>query len=325
MDDAERAFRDALHRVDSVKIPVAPLEPGNVRRTRGRGLALGRWVAAAAAVAIVAGLGAWVLTLRGQPVSAVPAAPVSVTASVKLTGTTWIAIEFAGKPTVFAPDKMPLLEFKNDSTFTGADPCNEVGGQYRLVGSDLTVTRTGSTTAMACNTAQQEAFVKVLDDTRRVSRDGDTIALLDSPGTVLARFRDSEAYTTPGPTPTPPIATEVPSAGPTSTPTPTMTNHPASAILFRIRNASGVDFTDVYAIFPTGEKVHYGPVAAGAVSRYEPVQQAYSYGYLKVTTAAKSYVYQPVDYVGESELPAGHYGYVVDIVDGRIDLQLERD
>lgn len=319
MDDAERAFRDALHRVDSVKIPLPSLEPMAVRRTRGRGLVLGRWVAAAATVAVVAGLGTWVLTVRGQPVSAVPAAPVSVAAPVKLTGTTWIAVEFSGRPTGFARDKMPFLEFKDDSTFSGGDPCNGVAGTYRLVGSDLTLSRPGPTTAVACNIVQQQAFVTVLADTRRVSLEGDTIALLDTSGTVLARFRSSEAYASPGPTPTPTMPTVLPTAA--NTPI----SHPTPAIWFRIRNTSTVDFTDVYAVFPTGEKVHYGPLAAGSVSRYESVRQAFSYGYLKVTTADKSYVYQPVDYVGESQLPDGHYGYALDIVDARIDLTLERD
>ena len=58
----------------------------------------------------------------------------------------------------------------------------------------------------------------------------------------------------------------------------------------RIHNDSSVDFTDVYAVFPGGAKVHYGPVSAGSVSRYESVLRAYSYSYLKITTSNKTYV-----------------------------------
>ncbi len=305
MDDAERAFRDALHRVDSVKIPVPSLEPAEVKRTPGLGLVLGRWLAAAAVVAVVAGLGTWALTVRGQPVTAVPAAPPTAAAPAKLTGTTWIAVEFHGKPTVFAPDKMPFLEFRTDSTFTGADPCNVIGGTYRLIGSEITITRSGVSTLIGCNPTQQQTFAKVLEDTRRVYRDGDSIELVDQPGNVLARFRSSEAYTTPGPTPT---------------------AVPTAAVEIRIRNASSVDFTDVYAVFPSGEKVHYGPLRAGSMSEYTPVKQAYSYTYLKVTTARESYVYQPIDYVGESALVSGrHYSYALDLVDSQVDLKLEFD
>ena len=305
MDDAERAFRDALHRVDSVKIPVPSLEPAEVRRTPGLGIMMGRWLAAAAVLAVVAGLAVWALAGRGQVVAAVPASPSSAAAPAKLTGTTWIAVEFYGKPTSFAHDKMPFIEFHPDSTFVGGDPCNGVSGSYRLVGNDLLLSHPGAMTAVGCNVTQQQTFLKVLDGTRRVYRDGDTIELLDQPGSVLARFRSSESYIAPGPTP---------SAVTTA------------AVQVRIRNASVVDFSDVYAVFPSGEKVHYGPVSAGSASAYEPVKQAYSYTYLEVVAGGKTYKYQPIDFVGESELVHGrHYSYALDLVGSEVKLQLEFD
>jgi heat shock protein HslJ len=318
MDDAERAFRDALHRVDSVKIPVTSLEPADVRRTPGLGIMMGPWLAAAAVLAVVAGIAVWALAGRGQVVTGVPATPPSAVAPARLTGTTWIAAEFYGKPTDFAGDKMPFIEFRTDSTYRGGDPCNGVGGSYRLVGNDLQISLPGAMTEMGCNVAQQQTFLKVLEDTRRVHRDGDTIELLDQPGSVLARFRSSEAYTTPwpnpGPTPTPTQSAEVtPSIG------------PAPVIGVRIRNTSSVDFSDVYAVFPNGKKVHYGPVAAGGTSKYEPVLEAYSYTSLTVKAGGRTYVYQPVDYVGESVLPNGQYSYALNLVGSRIDLTLEHD
>jgi hypothetical protein len=113
----------------------------------------------------------------------------------------------------------------------------------------------------------------------------------------------------------------MPSTLPPDTPT-SSGDDPAGAVEVRIRNASDVDFIDVYAVFPGGEKVHYGPVPAGGSSAYEPVKQAYSYSYLKVT-AAKSYVYQPIDYVGESLLEPGQHTYVLSLVGGELDLKLE--
>jgi len=315
MDDAERAFRDALHRVDSVKIPVPSLEPADVRRTPGLGIMMGRWLAAAAVLAVVAGLAVWALAGRGQSVSGVPAQPPSAAAQARLTGTTWIAVEFYGKPTSFAPEKMPFLEFRTDSTYRGGDPCNGIGGSYRLVGNDLRISPPGAMTEIGCNVAQQQTFLKVLDDTRRVYRDGDTIELLDQSGSGLARFHSSEAYTTPGPIPTPTKVEE-------PIPTPS-TWAPAKDVEIRIRNASNVDFADVYTIFPSGQKVHYGPIPAGSASVYEVVTQAYSYTYLEVVAGGKTYKYQPIDYVGESELPIGRYSYALDLVGSSIDLTLE--
>ncbi len=328
MDDAERAFRDALHRVDSVRIPVPLVDVAEVRRTRGRGPVVGRWLAAVAALALVAGLGSWVLAGRGQSVTAVPAAPSPVATPVALTGTTWIAVELYGRPATPAPEKVPFLEFRAGSTFHGGDPCNQFSGTYRLAGNDLTLS-TFAKTEIGCNATQQQLFDKALASTRRVQRDGDTIELLDLPGSVLARFRSSGADTGPVPTPTAtPSASldpDTPTQAPELTPTPSATGTAAS-VQIRIRNASSVDFTDVYAVFPSGEKVHYGPVAAGSASGYEPIAQAYSYTYLKVTAAGKTYVWQPIDYAGESPLLGGrHYSYALDLVGSQVELTLQSD
>jgi hypothetical protein len=96
-------------------------------------------------------------------------------------------------------------------------------------------------------------------------------------------------------------------------------------IRIRIRNASSVDFTDVYAVFPTGTKVHYGPIPAGGTSKYESVLEVYSYTSLTVNAGGRGYVYQPVDYVGESVLPNGQYSYALKLVGSQIDLTLEHD
>ena len=325
MDEAERAFRDALHRVDSVKIPVPSLEVAKFRRTQGRGLVVGRWLAAAAAVAIVAGVGTWVLTVRGQPMTAVPAAPASTAPSMpQLTGAAWGALELLGQAVVTSGDRVPFLVFAKESTFTGGDPCNLVGGTYSLVGDELHLTRNGAMTEMGCNGTQQGQFLKVLDGTRRAQRTGDTLVLRDASGNVLGTFRATVGQGEPGVTPTPTSTGDpnLPTQGPE--PAPTAVTRPTPKVDIRIRNDSRVDFTDVYAVFPSGAKVHYGPVPAGSASRYESILGAYSYSYLRVTTADRSYVCQPVDYVGETELPNGRYGYALNIVDSQIVLTLER-
>ena len=311
MDDAERAFRDALHRVDSVKIPVPSLEPADVRRTPGLGIMMGRWLAAAAVLAMVAGLAVWALAGRGQSVVAVPAAPSATPSAVAsvpgwLLGTTWMAVQLGGKPTSAAPNKVPFLEFRDDRTFYGGDPCNNVVGTYQVADGHLQLFP-GAMSEIGCNTGQQQEFRTVLDGTRRVSIDDrGFLELFDQSGDLLGIFQTSDAYATPGPSPTPAIG-------------------PAPVIRIRIRNASRVDFTDVYAVFPTGTKVHYGPVAAGGTSKYESVLEAYSYTALTVKAGGRTYVYQPVDYVGESVLPNGQYSYALNLVGSRIDLTLEHD
>ncbi len=138
MDDAERAFRDALHRVDSVKIPVPSLEPAEVRRTPGLGIMMGRWLAAAAVLAVVAGLAVWALAGRGQAVAGVPGgARPRQRRPARLTGTTWMAVQFYGKPTDAAPGQGAVPGVQDRLDLRGGDPCNGVGGSYRLVGNDL--------------------------------------------------------------------------------------------------------------------------------------------------------------------------------------------
>ncbi|MGV8908784.1 MAG: META domain-containing protein [Propionicimonas sp.] len=331
MDDAERAFRDALHRVDSVKIPVPSLESAQVRRTRGRGLALGRWVAAAAAIAVVASLGTWMLTVRGQPVSAVPAAPGPATASIQLLGATWVSMELNGRPTEPSPEKAPFVEFSADSTFTGGDPCNHVGGTYRLVGDDLSLSRNGDMTEMGCNVTQQTEFLKVLDGTRRAQRSGDTLVLLDASGNALGRFRATVSQGEPGPvpTPTPTEDPNLPTQNPVIVPTgpiPTSNSTSAAVVEIRVQNVSDIDFDEVRVTFPNGLSVDYGSVSSGASASYAQVDQpAYRYAALQVTVAGRDYNLQPVDYVGEIALKPGKYAYVLDLINGRLDLTFAID
>ena len=316
MDDAERAFRDALHRVDSVTIPVPSLEPAEVRRTPGLGIMMSRWLAAAAAVAVLAGLGVWGFAGRGQ-VAAIPAAPATAaSASPRLTGTTWVAVQLFGKPTEAIPD-LPFLEFRSDSTYQGGDPCNGMSGSYRLAGDELTVTLPGPMTERGCKVTQQQDFMKALESTRRVLLDGKYLQFLDQPGTVVAIFQSTEGLPYPDasalPTPSP--------AGPTGhLPTPVGTQT-ADGVQIRLSNASGLDFEDVEVNF-YDNRVSYGTIAAGTASGYQRTERAYSYAFVQLTAAGKQYRLQPIDFVGETELAPGRYTYILDLDGTRISLRL---
>lgn len=85
MSEAEQEFRDSLRRAGDVTIPVAPLDPDEIIAASGQPWGVGpgrRWLAAAAAVVLVAGvgLGTWVWLGRDGTVPATPA-PVATPAA----------------------------------------------------------------------------------------------------------------------------------------------------------------------------------------------------------------------------------------------------
>ncbi len=311
MDDAERAFRDALHRVDSVKIPVPSLEPAQVRRSPGLGIMAARWLAAAAVLAVVAGLGVWVLSGRTGTVAAVPGAPPSsaAAAAAKLTGTTWMAVQLYGQPTKAAPEKVPFLEFAANATFDGGDPCNGVGGSYRQVGEELRLTP-GAMTEIGCNSDQQTRFRKALENTRRAVVDDDGyLELLDLPGNVLAIFQSSGGDPYPEPTPTiPPTADPDTPTG--SLPTP-IGSESAATVQIRIRNDSATDFDSVEIGF-TAERLTFGAIAAGEASRFKKADKSNYFAPITVVTAGRTYLLEQTS-PGGARLRPGQYTYVLNI------------
>lgn len=115
-------------------------------------------------------------------------------------------------------------------------------------------------------------------------------------------------------------------AGSPSAPTPSVaTPMPATTVQVRIRNDTGADFEKVLVSFPYGTRVDYGPLARGAASEYHSTELAYSYSYVAVTISGKKVVYQPIDYVGSSELKPGRYTYALSVEQGRLDLEFEVD
>jgi hypothetical protein len=95
----------------------------------------------------------------------------------------------------------------------------------------------------------------------------------------------------------------------------------------RVRNASTVDFGEVRVFFPDdpAAAVSYGAVKAGAASDYKPVGRAYRYAHIEATAGEREFVLRPIDYVGEAELPAGRFTYVLSIAADRLAVNLERD
>ena len=81
MRDVETEIRAALHTVDALPVPVAPIDPGEIT-SRARRRAATRWTALAAVVALVVGVGVWGLTRGRSEIPAAPATSVSARPAV---------------------------------------------------------------------------------------------------------------------------------------------------------------------------------------------------------------------------------------------------
>ena len=98
------------------------------------------------------------------------------------------------------------------------------------------------------------------------------------------------------------------------------------AVEIRVRNESPVDFEHVTVQFPqTGEPVDFGAVRRGGSSGFHNVALAYRYAPVQVKAGERELVFQPIDYVGEQELDAGRYTYVLGVDSGVLTIELERD
>jgi len=80
----------------------------------------------------------------------------------------------------------------------------------------------------------------------------------------------------------------------------------------RVANRSRVAIENVRVQFPSQTEV-YGTIPPNGVTDYRVVKKAYRYARIEAVVAGKPALLQPIDYVGESELKAGRYTYVLTI------------
>lgn len=246
-----------------------------------------RWLAAVAALVLVAGVGlaGWFGLSQGERVST--AEPQQ--GPGQLTGVRWLATQINDRPArPEAAGDVPYLILGSDQRVDGGDPCNKVFGSYRLDGAHLRFHL--GVTQMYCGSSdrgQQSAYLSALGATTTVRRDGPILTLLDSTGAVVLVFR--------------PAAADEPS--PVS-----------SKILIRVRNDTAVRFAKVSTVFPDGADIQYGSVAAGQDSAYQPVREAYSRPFVSIVVAdGRELTFQPIDSVGETPLTPGRYTYMLSI------------
>ena len=341
MSDIEARFRNGLHRAVANQPRLGPIDVDEVIARGEAGAPVPvrrrppRWLAAAAALVLMAGVGvgAWLWRTSVAPVPAVPV-PLATPAAVplELAGTSWDAIQVQGHAVAATADGVPRLSFVSATVVRASDPCNGSVGAYSLSGSapaSLTFSGWGPQTDVGCEVEQQQRFHKALEDTRHarvVAAHGtqaeDVLELSDASGTIVLRLVPAVGSGTPEPTRSPasvdPGGTVVVSTDPAV---------PASGeqIEVRIHNASGEHFDAVEVHFPSGMKVEYGPLAAGASSDYADLDDpVYSYAWVAVSRDGERVVLQPDDFLGEQRLPAGQYTYVLDLDDaGHLSITLE--
>jgi hypothetical protein len=85
----------------------------------------------------------------------------------------------------------------------------------------------------------------------------------------------------------------------------------------RVKNVSDRDFDRVRAHFPEGE-VDYGPVPKAGVTTFRSTGRAYRFAGFSVKAGDRELLLQPLDYLGEQELPAGRYTFALDLDNGAL-------
>ena len=79
-----------------------------------------------------------------------------------------------------------------------------------------------------------------------------------------------------------------------------------TSVNIRIKNSSTVVFDEVLV---SDEEHIYENQAPDSFSEYQEFEMAYRYAYIRITSGEETYELQPIDFVGEEELPIGLYTY----------------
>ena len=162
-----------------------------------------RWLAGAAALVLVAGIGlaGWFGLSQGEGVNT--AEPQQ--GPVQVMGVRWLATQIYDKPVrPEATGAVPYLVFEDTQRVNGGNPCNKLFGSYRIDGDQLRLGPLGIT-QMSCGSSdrkQQSAYSSALGATTTVRRDGRTLTLLDSTGAVVLVFRAAASASSPIPSKT---------------------------------------------------------------------------------------------------------------------------
>ena len=80
----------------------------------------------------------------------------------------------------------------------------------------------------------------------------------------------------------------------------------------RVRNISNITFDTVQV--GEADKIHEN-VDPDSFTDYLQYEVAYRYAFIEIQSGTETYVLQPTDFVGETELPKGLYTYELDVTE----------
>jgi hypothetical protein len=98
----------------------------------------------------------------------------------------------------------------------------------------------------------------------------------------------------------------------------------------RVANESKIQMENVRVQF-SSQTEEYGSIPPQGVTDYRAVTKAYRYARIEATVDGEQFLIQPIDFVGEKELKAGKYTYVLKLNDNwtskfdRLRLSLRKD
>jgi hypothetical protein len=91
----------------------------------------------------------------------------------------------------------------------------------------------------------------------------------------------------------------------------------------RIQNVSDITFDEVQVGDAESLHMNIGP---DEFSEYLVYETAYRYAFIQIISGAETYTLQPIDFVGETELPIGLYTYELSIgAEGDVMLEFRID
>ena len=96
-----------------------------------------------------------------------------------------------------------------------------------------------------------------------------------------------------------------------------------SSVQIRLRNTSDITYDEVVV---GDESQVYENLDPDSFSEYKEYETAYRYAYIQITSGEETYVLQPIDFVGEEELPIGLYTYELSLTEeGEVLLEFRID